>query len=75
MKPTFSWSIDIEKHRTVVALPMPACLQSPPEDTKAAALPEKKAEVAIAAPVNVLIMLLCIEREVIIPTITREYHT
>lgn len=58
MNPTFSWSTDIEKHRAVVALPIPACLQSPPGDTKAAALPEKKAEVAIAAPVDALIIVL-----------------
>lgn len=73
MKPTFSWSIDIEKHRAVAALPIPACLQNPADETKAAVLPEKKAEVAIAAPVDALIMLrwpaYCYKLR------WREYHT
>lgn len=48
----------MDKHRAVVALPIPECLQSPPDDTKAAALPENKADVAMAAPVDALIIIL-----------------
>ena len=58
INPTFSWSAAIDKHRAVVALPIPACLHRPPDDRKAAALPEMKADVAIAAPADALIMIL-----------------
>lgn len=48
MKPTFSCSADIDRHRAVVALAIPACLQSPPDDTKAPTLPIPKAVAAMA---------------------------
>lgn len=50
MKPTFLASPSaIERDRKEVVLAIPPCLQSPPDDTKAAVLPVKRAAVAMAA--------------------------
>lgn len=49
MKPTFSCSAAMDRHRAVVVLLVPACFQRPPDDTKAPTRPIPKAVAAMAA--------------------------
>ena len=59
MKPTFSSpAAAIARDRAPAVLLIPPCLHSPPDETKAPTLPEKKAVVAMAARAVDLINML-----------------
>lgn len=58
MKPTFSRSASIDKHRAVLVLLIPSCLQSPPGETKAPTRPERKAVAATAVLVEARMIML-----------------